>query len=143
MISSARLGLLAAACLALNASTSVAQDARFFRIVGPVATTITDVAPDGTVTWTNVATNATFTVQTSTALQNWVDWVQVPASNAVTVHRIFDPAPPSGMVFIPAGSFTMGDTLDGIHDATPRMVPKVSRACKHRRFRPRQLAQII
>jgi formylglycine-generating enzyme required for sulfatase activity len=91
-----------------------AQETRFFRILGPVPTTITDVTADGTVTWTNVETNATFTVQTATALPdatNWVDWVQVPASNTVTVHRLFDPNPPSGMALIPAGSFTMGDTL--------------------------------
>ncbi|MBE0543272.1 MAG: SUMF1/EgtB/PvdO family nonheme iron enzyme [Verrucomicrobia bacterium] len=93
---------------------AVAQDARFFRIVGPVVTTITAVTADGTVTWTNEVTNATFTVQTTTALPdatNWVDWVRVPASNAVTSHRILDPNPPAGMVLIPAGSFTMGDTF--------------------------------
>jgi formylglycine-generating enzyme required for sulfatase activity len=98
--------------LAAQVSSLQAQDARFFRIVGPVATRITDVTADGFVTWTNVETNATFTVQTATALPdatNWVDWVQVPATNAVTVHRIFDPIPPAGMALIPAGSFTMGD----------------------------------
>jgi formylglycine-generating enzyme required for sulfatase activity len=48
-----------------------------------------------------------------------VDYVRVPASNAVTVQRIFDRNPPTGMVLIPAGSFTMGDTLDGESDAIP------------------------
>jgi formylglycine-generating enzyme required for sulfatase activity len=41
-----------------------------------------------------------------------VDYVRVPASNAVTVQRIFDRNPPSGMVLIPAGSFTMGNCMD-------------------------------
>jgi formylglycine-generating enzyme required for sulfatase activity len=41
-----------------------------------------------------------------------MDWVQVPANDAVTVHRIFDPDPPEGMAFIPAGSFTMGNCMD-------------------------------
>jgi formylglycine-generating enzyme required for sulfatase activity len=70
---------------------------------------------DGTITWTNTPTNATFTVQTATTLHgpsNWVDYVRVPASNAVTVQRIFDRNPPSGMVLIPAGSFTMGNCMD-------------------------------
>jgi formylglycine-generating enzyme required for sulfatase activity len=108
--------LLLGGLLAAQVSSLHAQDARFFRILGPVPTTITDVTADGTVTWTNVETNATFTVQTATALPdatNWVDWVQVPVTNAVTVHRLFDPNPPPGMAFIPAGSFTMGDNLDG------------------------------
>jgi formylglycine-generating enzyme required for sulfatase activity len=88
-----------------------AKDAHFFRIVGPVPTTITALGADGYVTWTNVPTNATFTVQTATSLMsasNWVDYVRVPATNGVTTNRIYDLNPPSGMVLIPAGSFTMG-----------------------------------
>jgi formylglycine-generating enzyme required for sulfatase activity len=106
--------------LATSVSSLHAQETRFFRIVGPVATTIMDVTMDGTVTWTNVAINATFTVQTATVLPdatNWVDWVQVPVTNAVTVHRLFDPKPPPGMAFIPAGSFMMGDTFNDSHDS--------------------------
>jgi formylglycine-generating enzyme len=107
ILSAAITGVLLAA---LPARAS-AQESRFFRITGPVAVTITDVAVDGSVTWTNLATNATFTVQTTTTLageSNWVDWVQVPVSNAMTVHRLFDPNPPPGMALIPAGSFVMG-----------------------------------
>jgi len=95
--------------------SATAQEARFFRIAGPVPTTITEVTLDGWVTWTNDPTNATFTVQTTTGLleeSNWVDWVQVPVSNAVTVHRVFDPNPPEGMALIPAGTFVMGDVLN-------------------------------
>ena len=99
-----------------------AQDARFFRVAGPVPATLTAVTPEGWVTWTNTPTNATFTVQTATALgseTNWVDWVQIPVTNAVTVHHVFDPNPPSGMALIPAGNFTMGDNLDGSSVALP------------------------
>jgi formylglycine-generating enzyme required for sulfatase activity len=111
-------GGVMAACLV---STS-GQDARFFRIAGPVATRIMGMTADGTITWTNTPTNATFTVQTATTLHgpsNWVDYVRAPASNAVTVQRIFDRNPPSGMVLIPAGSFTMGDNQDGDTSALP------------------------
>ena len=107
--------LLVSGLLAAQVTPVSAQHARFFRIAGPVPTTITDVTADGTVTWTNIATNATFTVQTATVLpgeSNWVDWVQITVSNAVTVHRIFDPDPPSGMALIPAGNFTMGNCMD-------------------------------
>jgi formylglycine-generating enzyme required for sulfatase activity len=112
--------LLAGGFMAVCLVSTSGQDARFFRIAGPVATRVTGMTADGTITWTNTPTNATFTVQTATTLHgpsNWVDYVRVPASNAVTVQRIFDRNPPSGMVLIPAGSFTMGDTLDGDSDA--------------------------
>lgn len=100
-----------------------AQEARFFRVVGPVPVTLTAVTPEGWVTWTNAPTNATFTVQTATSLggeTNWVNWVQVPVTNDVTVLRVFDPNPPAGMAFIPAGSFAMGDTFpEGSMSALP------------------------
>jgi formylglycine-generating enzyme len=114
--------LLAGGFMAVCLVSTSGQDARFFRIAGPVATRVTGMTADGTIIWTNTPTNATFTVQTATTLHgpsNWVDYVRVPASNAVTVQRIFDRNPPSGMVLIPAGSFTMGDTLDGESDAIP------------------------
>ena len=91
------------------------QEMKLFRIVEPVPAAITDLAADGTITWTNRATNATFTVQTAIALREqsgWADYVQVPASNSMTVHQVFDLNPPAGMVLIPAGSFTMGEAID-------------------------------
>jgi len=94
--------------------SSRAQEARFFRISGPVPVTITAIGADGSVTWINEATNATFTVQTALSLVgpgNWVDWVQVPATSAATTNRLFDPNPPAGMKFIPAGTFTMGNCM--------------------------------
>src|ERR1039457_2378680 len=88
--------LLAGGFMAVCLVSTSGQDARFFRIAGPVATRVTGMTADGTVTWTNTPTNATFTVQTATTLHgpsNWVDYVRVPASNAVTVQRIFDRNP--------------------------------------------------
>jgi formylglycine-generating enzyme required for sulfatase activity len=111
--------------LCLVAPRTVADEARFFRVAGPVPTTITAVGADGYATWTNVATNATFTLQTATSVldeTNWVDYVQVPATAGVTTEQLYDPNPPSGMAFIPAGQFTMGDTLDGWSNATPTNV---------------------
>jgi formylglycine-generating enzyme required for sulfatase activity len=91
-----------------------ASEARFFRVVGPVATTITAFRPDGIMVWTNAPTNATFTVQTTSSLLspiNWVDYLQVPATNLITTQPLYDPNAPAGMALIPAGSFTMGDTF--------------------------------
>lgn len=103
-------------------NTAFAQDGRFFRIAGPVPTVITQVTANGFVTWTHPATNAAFVVQSRAALLDgnvWRDHVRVTSSNAVTTRRLFDPRPPAGMVFIPAGEFTMGDTLDGSSPALP------------------------
>src|ERR1039457_3596479 len=74
-------------------------------------------------------TNATgFTLQSTTNLVSPVVWsavspapVLVNGQNAVTnsisgtqqFYRLSQPAIPSGMALIPAGSFTMGDNLDG------------------------------
>jgi len=92
------------------------QEARFFRVVSSTATRIISVTQAGSITWTNAHTNVICTVQTALNLRggtNWVDYVQVPVSNLITTVRLFDLTPPSGTVFIPAGSFTMGDNLDG------------------------------
>jgi formylglycine-generating enzyme required for sulfatase activity len=92
-----------------------ADDARFFRISGPVASTITAFSTGGYVTWTNSPTNATFTVQAAFSLVgpgNWVDYVQVTITNPITIHRLYNPNPPFGMTFIPAGTFTMGNCMD-------------------------------
>jgi sulfatase modifying factor 1 len=97
-------------------------DQLFFRISGPVAVTFMTCSAEGYVTWTNATTNATLTIQARSVLgtSDWRDYVQVPVTNAITAHRLFDPNPPTGMVFIPAGSFKMGDILqDMVVDDTP------------------------
>lgn len=92
-------------------SLACAEDARFFRVAGPVASTITAFSADGYMTWTNVPAITTFTVQTAVTLagpSNWVDYIRVPVTNTVTILRLYDPNQPAGMVLIPAGSFTIG-----------------------------------
>ena len=110
--------------LALLASVhqAAAQGTRFFRIAGPSATTITAFNPDGTLVWSNALAGATYTVQTVSVLPgrtNWVNYIQIPVTNRVNTNQLVVFNPPAGMAFIPAGSFTMGDTLDGESDAIP------------------------
>ena len=101
-----------------------AEEARFFRLAGPVASTITAFSADGYVTWTNAPTNTIFTVQVTQSLLSptntkWADYIQVPVTNSVTTHRLYDPRTPTNMAFIPSGSFQMGDNPDGDTNAKP------------------------
>ena len=114
--------ILPALALFNSALDLIAQEARFFRVAGPVPVTITTLTADGFIIWTNTPTNAIFTVQTATVPlgdSNWVDWVQLPVNKSATTAKIFDLNPPAGMVLVPAGSFTMGDNLDGTPEALP------------------------
>ena len=98
---------------------AAAQGIKFFRISGPAATTINAFNPDGLLVWSNSLAGTNYTIQTVSSLSggsNWVDYVQIPVTQSVTTNLIIAPA---GMALIPAGSFTMGDTLDGESDATP------------------------
>jgi formylglycine-generating enzyme required for sulfatase activity len=107
---------------------AAAQGARFFRISGPAATRITTFRPDGMLVWSNALAGTNYTIQTVTSLPggtNWVDYVQLPTTNDVNTNLIFAFNPPAGMALVPAGVFTMGDTLDGESDAIPTNV-KVS-----------------
>jgi formylglycine-generating enzyme required for sulfatase activity len=98
------------------------QGAQFFRITGPTKTTITSFRPDGTLVWSNALAGTNYTIQTVTSLPggtNWVDYVQLPVTNSVNTNQIIDYHPPSGLALIPAGSFTMGDSLDSDFWALP------------------------
>jgi formylglycine-generating enzyme len=99
--------------LLFNTLALTAQETRFFRLLSPGPTALTAYTPDGYVTWTNAAAGVICTVQTATvlALEGWVDYVQVLILDRTTTHRLFDPNPPPGMAFIPAGSFEMGDSF--------------------------------
>jgi formylglycine-generating enzyme required for sulfatase activity len=108
----------------------LADDSGFFRIVGPTAVQITALTPDGYLTWTNAGNTGTYTIQKACQLgasSNWVDYVQIPVSNYITTTRLYDLSPPSGMVLIPAGSFTMGDTFqEGYTKELPTHTVQVS-----------------
>jgi formylglycine-generating enzyme required for sulfatase activity len=113
------LTLLAGVC------QTAAQGTRFFRISGPTATTIIAFRPDGTLVWSNALAGTNYTVQTVATLPggtNWVDYVQLPVTQTVNTNVLISFNPPLGMAFIPSGSFTMGDTLDGDSGAIPTNV---------------------
>ena len=104
---------------------AAAQGVQFFRIVGPAATTITAFRSDGTLVWSNALAGTNYIVQTVTSLpggSNWVDYIQLPVTNVVTTNQLVSFNLPAGMAFIPAGSFTMGNSIgdSDIGNAPPR-----------------------
>ena len=78
-----------------------------------------------------------YKLQSATNLSSGEDWSAIsleptsvggqkivtnPISGTQMFFRLSQPEVPSGMALIPAGTFTIGDTLDGINDATPTNV---------------------
>ncbi|MBE0544902.1 MAG: SUMF1/EgtB/PvdO family nonheme iron enzyme [Verrucomicrobia bacterium] len=100
----------AAFLLMLQTPTLRAQEMRYYRVLGPVATTLS-YTEDGWLTFTNIPTNALFTVQVTARFDTnvWLDYVQVPVTGATTIVRVHDPSPPAGMALIPGGPYTRGD----------------------------------
>lgn len=96
--------------------------AQFFRIWGQAATTITALGPDGGLAWSNSQPGATITIQRCASLaggDQWVNYLQIANAGSVGTNLLPGLNPTSGMALIPAGAFTMGDTLDGETDAVP------------------------
>ena|ERR1017187_7405513 len=107
------------------------------RATAQIVTNLTIIrsATNVILTW---PTNATgFTLQSTTNLVSPAVWTTVvpgpvvvngnntvtnPISGTQQFYRLSPSAIPSGMALIPAGSFTMGDTLDGEGDAFPTSV---------------------
>ena len=104
----------------------------------PVQMGITQGGNQAVLFWPAAATNYILQSTTNLAAQNWVtvsNVVPMIINNNVTVtvtntslarfFRLYNtnaPAIPPGMALIPAGSFTIGDTLDGESDAIPTNV---------------------
>jgi formylglycine-generating enzyme required for sulfatase activity len=105
---------LIALALMAGVRHATAQGAQYFRISGPAITRITALRIDGTMVWSNAQPGATFTVQTASSMAggtNWVDYVQIPTTNSVNTNLLMAFNPPTGMALIPAGSYTMGNSI--------------------------------
>ena len=74
------------------------------------------------------------------------DWNNQYVPNArarVTAYDGTTPVPPAGMVYLPAGSFQMGDNLDGITDALPTHIVAVNTFFMDRFEVPKELYQSV
>ena len=119
--------LIIGLALLVGVHQAAAQATRFFRVSGPAPPTILSFNPDGTLLWSNAQPDGTYTIQSLSSLTGvWVNYLQVQAKNRVNTNQLVVFNPPAGMAFIPAGSFTMGDTLDGETDAIPAITVEVS-----------------
>ncbi len=101
--------ILAATTLTLQAETTTV----YFRVLAPVAATLTRIDGSGSLTWTNPVQNTTCDVQIATSLAgggNWRDHTHVVVTSAVTSTRVFNRTQPSNLSYIPAGVFKMGDS---------------------------------
>jgi len=100
---------------------------------------ITSFSQNGLLVCSNLATGRVASVEWASSLSgpwqtNWagLDAVTVDSNGRIQVsvpmfYRVRGVAnPPAGMALIPAGSFTMGDTLDGETDALPLHTVQVS-----------------
>jgi sulfatase modifying factor 1 len=98
-------------------------------VVRPVQAQL-GIAPEGNQTvlfWPTTVTNSVLQSTTNLASPNWVTVSNGVPMTAISVtntspamfFRLYDTNPPACMALIPAGSFIMGDTLDGESDALP------------------------
>lgn len=116
------------AALIASAHTVLAQNVKLFRISGPAATKITAFRSDGSLVWSNALAGTNYTIQAANSLSggtNWANYIQLPVTQNISTNQIVVPNPPAGMAFIPAGSFTMGNTIaddTDITDAKPTNV---------------------
>ncbi|OGV45259.1 MAG: hypothetical protein A2X46_14745 [Lentisphaerae bacterium GWF2_57_35] len=107
----------------MAAVVAQAEETRFYRISSASNTVLTSVGPDGWMSWSNVVAAGTCAVEAATSLggaDSWQPLVQAPVTDGVSRLQAFDPATPTGLVFVPAGLFQMGDALgDGGNDERP------------------------
>jgi formylglycine-generating enzyme required for sulfatase activity len=116
--------LIVSAIIAVTPQAA-AQSSQFFRISGPAATKITAFRNDGSLVWSNALAGTNYTIQTTTSLtvgNRWLDYVKIPVTSKINTNQIVAINAPAGMALIPAGVFTIGDTLDGETNAIPTNV---------------------
>ncbi|MCU0858054.1 MAG: formylglycine-generating enzyme family protein, partial [Pontiellaceae bacterium] len=98
------------------------SSARFFRILATNQITITNFT-DGVMTWEGQSAGAAVTVEVSEDLTDpdgWRRYTEIPGDDLRGSLKVFDRNTPDGMVLIPAGSFSMGDSfIEGHIDEDP------------------------
>jgi formylglycine-generating enzyme required for sulfatase activity len=100
---------------------------RLYRVRGTNECVITGFNHDGVLTWSNAAAGGEITVQVADDLcvsNAWHDYVNVPVTNDPCTWRITDLNPPEDMVYIPAGSFVMGNATNVFSEGSSSEEPQ-------------------
>ncbi len=94
----------------------------FFRVLSSPSSHVTNLGLEGTLTW-NCPSNTECRIQRARSLErgNWADYKIVNSSNQVNSTQLRIPIPES-MVYIPGGTFLMGDLHEDDLTATNRVV---------------------
>lgn len=98
-------------CMVATAVIAIGEDSSYYRIVSGTNSAIVGFASPGYLTWSNAAGSGTASVQTVQGLTNdWRDYtaIVVTSMQARAASRGNDP---SGMCFVPYGSFWRGDSF--------------------------------
>jgi formylglycine-generating enzyme required for sulfatase activity len=107
-----KLSVLVVLVALLRQSAALAAEAQFFRLSTASETKILQMTADGIMVWSNAALGGNYLIETTedSRIAEWRPLVRGFVTNDLTSVRVKDFDPPEGMVFIPAGYFTMGET---------------------------------
>lgn len=101
----------------------------FFRVSSPQGeVVISSLSREGVLTWSSAVVPGSYLVERTYELSS-SDWAPISrgqSSNEVISVKVLDPHPPAGMVFIPGGTFLMGNTNDASQWADPMFLATVS-----------------
>lgn len=100
--------------LVIGAAITHAQSNSFYRINASTNTTIVGLSNTGLLTWSNAAASGTYLVEKNSSVSNstWSPLTRNDISNLVTTISVCDLAgPPTDMVYLPGGKFSMGDSF--------------------------------
>ena len=95
--------------LALRGPNLPAADAGFYRVSTPTNQVRLNFAANGTLSWNGAPGGFSVEKSTDLSLGTWAPWARGTSFTSTASIKVHDFASPAGMVFIPAGYFTMGD----------------------------------
>lgn len=121
-MSVSRMGWLLVTCAGCALGPTAQAETAFFRVQADIS--LTQFSPEGLLAWTNQAPGTILQIQRAEGLQDWQDYVEIVATGDVQSTLVVDPALPAGMVFIPAGVFTMGATTNMGHEGYANELPQ-------------------
>jgi formylglycine-generating enzyme required for sulfatase activity len=96
----------------LPALSLIAQTS-YFRVANGTNPVPLAISPGGVLSWSNAPLQTAFSVENALDVNGlrWTPWAAGTSTASQVSIKVTDPRPPAGMVYIPGGYFTVGDTL--------------------------------